>query len=104
MFIDDDTEAYHLYEMYDGDDAYDEYDEDEVKYEIENDEIHYSINKLKRVGSVCRCAGPLCNRKFTKKQYAQAFCCNKCKDQFWNRREAFFGYRKKVEIKKINTL
>ena len=42
----------------------------------------YNTNKSLKVGDVCIC--PICNKEFTKTHYAQAFCCTKCKDAFWN--------------------
>ena len=42
----------------------------------------YNTNKSSKVGDVCVC--PICYAKFTKKHYAQAFCCTKCKDAYWN--------------------
>lgn len=68
-----------------------------IKNGIEADEKRYNENKAAKVGDTIICAGPKCGSKFKKRQYAQAFCCNHCKDQFWNRREAFFGFRKPVD-------
>lgn len=44
--------------------------------------IQYTENKSKKVGEMCVC--PVCGQTFTKKQWQQAFCCRKCKDEFWN--------------------
>lgn len=105
-WIDYDTEAGHLYEMYDGDEIepWEDYDDfcglkDIVREGVEMDETNYKMNKLVKVGTTMTCAGPMCSKKIVKKQYAQCFCCNHCKDQFWNRREAYFGYRKKISLK-----
>ena len=68
-----------------------------IKRGIEADEKRYNENKAAKVGDTIICAGPKCGSKFKKRQYAQAFCCNHCKDQFWNRREAFFGFRKPID-------
>lgn len=104
-WIDFDTEAGHLYEMYDGDDedCYDSIDEKTYKRTIIEDSVkanekHYKKNKAAKVGTMITCAGPLCEKRFQKKQYAQAFCCSHCKDQFWNRREAVLEYRKPIKI------
>jgi uncharacterized Zn finger protein (UPF0148 family) len=42
----------------------------------------YEENKAAKVGMELIC--PVCGSRFTKKQWAQAFCCTKCKDTFWN--------------------
>lgn len=42
----------------------------------------YNTNKTSKIGDECIC--PICSTKFTKKHYAQAFCCGKCKDAYWN--------------------
>ena len=42
----------------------------------------YERNKAAKVGAEIIC--PICGQKFVKKQYSQAFCCGKCKDDFWN--------------------
>lgn len=57
----------------------------EVKSELRRDSLIYAVNKKKKVGETCVCAGPKCSRRFVKKSYQQAFCHGKCKDQFWNR-------------------
>lgn len=44
----------------------------------------YSNNKAAKVGSDLIC--PVCGSHFTKKQWAQAFCCNECKNKYWNRK------------------
>lgn len=118
-WIDEDTEAAHLEEIYGGEENWDEWDQDWAEEEEERrkelreerkrkfeekrldgvnaDEEQYKKNKEAKVGTSIKCAGPLCHRKFKKIQYAQCFCSNHCKDQFWNRREAVFGYRKKID-------
>ena len=45
----------------------------------------YNINKSNDIGAVCEC--PICKRKFIKSHYAQAFCCDKCKNKFHNDRK-----------------
>ena len=42
----------------------------------------YKHNKAAKVGDEITC--PICNGKFTKKQWQQAFCCGQCKDKYWN--------------------
>lgn len=113
--IDEDTEAAHLADITtddlieswdeDWDEEWDEEHEVTVKRhkekildEILNNEERYRQNKKAKVGTQIKCTGPLCGKKFKKKQYAQCFCSNHCKDQFWNRRQAFFGFRKKIDI------
>jgi len=79
------SEAEHLAEIYD---SYFPSSDDffrDVQMELKMDARIYAINKKAKVGTVCRCAGPLCNRSFVKKSYQQAFHRGKCKDQFWNR-------------------
>lgn len=114
-WIDDDSEAAHLAEIEDEflDDWFDEdigpgwiSDDDthstgisrsqKIEKGVNDNEKHYLKNKAAKVGETITCAGPRCNKRFAKKQYAQAFCCTHCKDQFWNRREAFYGYRKSI--------
>jgi len=80
------TEAEHLSEIYD--DVLVDPDEfaKEVRHELRRDSSIYVMNrKAKKTGDKCLCPGPKCNRTFVKKSYQQAFCCKKCKDQFWNR-------------------
>lgn len=92
----DESEAAHLCEIYDDETDYsNSYEQfiNEVKSGIEHDERHYKANKKAKVGSKIICAGPKCNKRFVKKSYQQCFCCTKHKDQFWNRREAYFGVR-----------
>lgn len=115
-WIDEDTEAAHLAEI-EEDGWYDSEWEEEQEEEreerrresrkrflenreagVNNDEYQYIKNKQAKVGETIVCAGPLCGKKIKKKQYAQAFCCNKCKDQFWNRREAHYGWKKPIVI------
>ena len=78
-------EAYALSEQYDGYLVEAEDFVKEVKQDLRRDSLIYAVNKKKKVGELCVCAGPLCNHKFRKKSYQQAFCRTKCKDQFWNR-------------------
>lgn len=95
----------------DVDDARDDYDDkgyfsvevgesfnDEVKKGVDRDERNYIRNKKAKVGTKITCAGPLCNKTFIKKSYQQAFCCTKHKDQFWNRREAYYGVKIPIVI------
>jgi hypothetical protein len=42
----------------------------------------YNTNKASKVGDACSC--PVCGKEFTKTHYAQAFCCGKCKNAYWN--------------------
>ncbi len=42
----------------------------------------YNTNKTSKVGDSCIC--PVCGKEFTKTHYAQAFCCGKCKNDYWN--------------------
>ncbi|HII95303.1 MAG TPA: hypothetical protein HA367_06180 [Candidatus Methanofastidiosum sp.] len=57
----------------------------DIKSEMRTSATVYAFNKKKKVGEQCQCAGPMCNKRFIKKSYQQAFCRTKCKDQFWNR-------------------
>lgn len=108
MFDYDDTEAAHLSEIYDdvdeGDIGFISGINSEALFRkkcengIKSDERRYKINRKAKVGDKIICAGPRCGKKFTKKYYQQCFCCTRCKDQFWNRREAYFGFRKKIII------
>lgn len=95
----------------DVDDARDDYDDklyfriesrelvrDNIKKGVEQDERNYIRNKKAKVGTKIMCAGPMCHKIFTKKSYQQAFCCTKHKDQFWNRREAFYGVKIPIVI------
>ena len=43
---------------------------------------HYLKNKEVKTGETIKC--PICGEVFTKKQYAQTFCCKECKDIYWN--------------------
>lgn len=102
MFIDDCSEAEYLMDREDdsciiddelfGEDSF----RDKIEYEVEADEYIYRSGKKAKAGSIIKCAGPMCGKKFKKKSYQQAFCCSRCKDQFWNRREYVFGYRKRI--------
>lgn len=98
----DDTEAAHLAEIEECRDCgSSDYDHEEFLIErsegVAHDELLYKLNKRAKVGTRITCAGPLCRTTFIKKSYQQCFCCTKHKDQFWNRREAHFGYRKPIE-------
>ena len=42
----------------------------------------YLKNKEAKTGETIKC--PICGEVFTKKHYAQAFCCKECKDRYWN--------------------
>lgn len=87
--------------LIDDDDEYTDDDRrfnEEVKDGIISDEFNYTRNKKAKVGTKITCAGPLCHKKFKKKSYQQTFCCSHCKDQFWNRREAYYGYKKPIKI------
>ena len=93
-----DSEAAHLCEIYN--DEYSSSYEDfiaEVGEGVAHDERHYKLNKKVKVGTKIVCAGPKCSKRLIKKSYQQCFCCAKHKDQFWNRREAYFGYRKPIK-------
>ena len=46
--------------------------------------VTYEKNKAAKAGSDLIC--PVCGSHFTKKQWAQAFCCNECKNKYWNRK------------------
>ena len=65
----------------------------EVESGVKRDEIIYRKNKKAKVGTKIMCAGPKCSNYFIKKSYQQCFCCNKHKNQFWNRRQYFFGVK-----------
>lgn len=96
----DDSEAAHLCEIYDDSESmfsssYSDFLE-ERKIGVLHDERHYKLNKKAKVGTLIVCAGPKCNKRFIKKSYQQCFCCTRHKDQFWNRREVHFGYRKPI--------
>ena len=45
-------------------------------------ETTYTFNKTAKVGTTIVC--PICGETFSKRQYAQAFCCSRCKDKYWN--------------------
>lgn len=59
----------------------------------------YNTNKASKIGDECVC--PICSAKFTKKHYAQAFCCTKCKDAYWNAKKDRHraGYYKEYDDK-----
>lgn len=59
----------------------------------------YKLNKEAKVGETIEC--PICHTKFTKRQYSQAFCCGKCKDDYWNakRDRHSVGYYEKYDNK-----
>lgn len=42
----------------------------------------YMLNKSLKVNDELTC--PVCGTKFIKKQWQQAFCCNECKNKYWN--------------------
>lgn len=42
----------------------------------------YTENKAAKVGTELVC--PICGKSFTKRQWAQAFCCTDCKNKYWN--------------------
>lgn len=42
----------------------------------------YQTNKASKVGDEIIC--PICGNHFIKKQHQQAFCCNDCKNKYWN--------------------
>lgn len=42
----------------------------------------YLQNKKAKVGNEIVC--PICGQTFTKRQWQQAFCCNDCKNKYWN--------------------
>ena len=44
----------------------------------------YNAAKAAKVGAVIKCA--CCGEEFVKRYYQQAFCCPKCKDDYWNRK------------------
>lgn len=46
-------------------------------------ETIYKFNKTAKVGTTIVC--PICGETFSKRQYAQAFCCSECKDKYWNK-------------------
>ena len=54
---------------------------------ILSDYDHYLFNKAEKVGSKITCAENRCKKIFIKKSYQQAFCCDKHKNQFWNRQK-----------------
>lgn len=47
-------------------------------------ETIYKFNKTAKVGAIIVC--PICGETFSKRQYAQAFCCTDCKDKYWNKK------------------
>ena len=46
--------------------------------------MSYSLNKTSKIGEELIC--PICNKSFIKKQYAQVFCSNECKNRYWNKK------------------
>jgi ribosomal protein L37AE/L43A len=42
----------------------------------------YNAAKSAKVGEVVKCA--CCGKEFVKRYYQEAFCCPKCKDDYWN--------------------
>lgn len=93
---DDETEAGHLCEIYDDEEDSRRPDLDDIKDEVERDERRYIRNRKAKTGTEVVCAGPCCDNRFIKKTYHQCFCCTRCKDQFWNRRQ--YAYGAKVPI------
>ena len=61
--------------------------------------MQYETNKGAKVGEEIIC--PICGTKFIKRQYAQAFCCSKCKETYWNakRDRHSVGYYEKYDNK-----
>ena len=47
-------------------------------------ETIYKFNKTAKVGTTIVC--PICGETFSKRHYAQAFCCSECKDKYWNKK------------------
>lgn len=47
-------------------------------------ETIYKFNKTAKVGTIIVC--PICGETFSKRQYAQAFCCSECKDKYWGKK------------------
>ena len=64
---------------------------------ITKTDIQYGKNKSAKVGEILIC--PICHKEFGKKHYAQAFCCGKCKDAYWNTKKDRHraGYYKKYD-------
>lgn len=44
----------------------------------------YKTAKAAKVGDVVKCAH--CGKEFVKCYYQEAFCCPKCKDDYWNKK------------------
>lgn len=42
---------------------------DKIEYEVETDEYIYRSGKRAKVGSIIKCASPVCGKKFKKKSY-----------------------------------
>lgn len=61
--------------------------------------LQYEANKSAKVGTEISC--PICFNKFIKRQYSQAFCCGKCKDNYWNAKgdRHSVGYYEKYDNK-----
>jgi hypothetical protein len=55
---------------------------DSIMRKISKRKERYNTNKTSKVGDACLC--PVCGKEFTKTHYAQAFCCGKCKNAYWN--------------------
>lgn len=47
-----------------------------------NNTQQYMKNKSAKCGDIIIC--PSCRKEFIKKQYSQAFCCKRCRDNFHN--------------------
>lgn len=50
-----------------------------------NTKIQYKTNKSAKTGDLIKC--PVCGAEFKKKIYQQVFCCSKCKDAYWNKKD-----------------
>ena len=44
----------------------------------------YKSNKDTKIGNYIIC--PICGKKVIKAHYAQAFCCNECKNAYWSKK------------------
>lgn len=61
--------------------------------------LQYEANKSAKVGTEIIC--PICSKQLIKRQYSQAFCCGKCKDDYWNAKgdRHSVGYYEKYDNK-----
>ncbi len=59
----------------------------------------YDANKAAKVGETIIC--PICGKSFEKKQWQQAFCCNDCKNKYWNAKRDRHrnGYYEEYDLK-----